>query len=246
MRSVFFCPVYDEIERFPELLEELRDPARACDEVLLVNNGSSDGCERLIHESGLPFIDVDRNQGLGYACIVAADWAIHNRFDIFGIIAGNGKMLPSEMPKLLDPILGGECDCVTGSRFLPGGTSPNLPRFRKRAIPGVTKWISRLAGFQLTDATCGYRAFRLEPLTRADFDWHASWLWEYGFEFYVYSKYLQESDLRCKEVPITMRYPTDGMDYTKVQPVTGWWSMLRPWIVAHFDNKGFARTAGND
>lgn len=240
MRSVFFCPVYDEIFAFPALLDELRRRDRACDTVLLVNNGSTDGSEHLVHASGLPFLDVPENLGLGHACALALDWALERDYEIFGIIAANGKMLPSEMPRLLEPIVERGYDYVNGSRFLPGGSSPNLPPFRRMTIPLVNVLAGLLSGSRLTDATCGYRALRVEPLRRAQFDWREPWLRGYGFEFYVYAKYLLDERLRCTEVPVTMSYPPRGQPYSKIPPVTGWWSMLKPWVVARFDGLGFA------
>ncbi len=240
MKSVFFCPVYDEIQDFPDLLEQLRSPDRACDEVLLVDNGSSDGSEKLVRDSGLPSLRLEQNLGLGHAFMVAIDWALERQFDLFGAIAANGKMLPGEMPRLLTPLLRDEADCVTGSRFLAGGASPNLPAFRRRAIPLVNRWAGFCSGARLTDATCGYRAYRLEPLGRATFDRHAADLQRYGFEFYVYAKFLMDPALRCIEVPITMRYPAARRPYSKIPPVTGWFSMLRPWWKARADGLGFA------
>lgn len=239
MKSVFFCPVYDQAREFPGVLDALTRSDLPCDRVLLVNNGSTDGSEELVRQSGLPFIDIPRNRGLGQAFMVALDWAIERDFDIFGAIAANGKMLPVEMARLLRPLCDEGYDCATGSRFLAGGRSPNLPFFRRQAIPLVSRLAGSLTGKRLTDATCGFRALRIEPLRRAGFDWHAAWLHEYGFEFYVYAKFLLDPSLRCIEVPVTMRYPQGRRTYSKIPPVSGWWSMLKPWIVARFDGKGF-------
>lgn len=239
VRSVFFCPVYDQVREFPAVLDALLRDDLPCDQVLLVNNGSTDGSEDLVHRSGLPFIDIPRNRGLGQAFMAALDWAIERDFDVFGAIAANGKMLPEEMSRLLRPLYAEGYDCATGSRFLPGGASPHLPRFRRSTIPLVSHAAGALTGRLLTDATCGYRALRIEPLRRAGFDWHAPWLREYGFEFYVYAKFLLDPRLRCIEVPITMRYPADSRNYSKIPPVSGWWSMLKPWLVARYDGRGF-------
>ena len=51
-------------------------------------------------------------------------------------------------------------------------------------------------------------------MERAHFDWKASWLYTYGFEYYLYGKVLLSSSVRWKEVPITMRYPQKGKRYT--------------------------------
>jgi len=242
LKSLFFCPVYNQREEFPAVLAELARGNLACDVVLLVNNGSHDGSERLVRDSGLPFLEVERNRGLGHAFQLALDWAMERGFDVFGSIAANGKMRPAEMNRLLEPILAGSADWVNGSRFLRGGVFANPPPFRRLTIPAVTWMARKLTGRLLTDATCGYRAFRTGPLRRAEFDWRADWLRGYGFEFYVYAKFLLDEQLRCVEAPVSMRYPARGGRYSKIPPLTGWWSMLRPWWVARFDGRGFRRS----
>jgi glycosyltransferase involved in cell wall biosynthesis len=240
MKSLFFIPVYNQVQELPRLLSELRATDLPCNTLLFLNNGSNDGSEQLIHACGFPWLDVKSNRGIGHGFVVAIDWALDQGYDILGVLAGNGKMLPAEMNQVLDPILQGETDYVTGSRFLLGGTSPNLPRFREWSIPVVNRFVQALTGVRLTDATCGYRAFRLDLLRRARFDWHATWLDGYGFEYYLYAKVLLDRSIRWKEVPITMRYPPRGHRYSKIKPFVGWYDMLKPWVVARFDGRVFA------
>lgn len=240
MRSLFLVPVFNQARELPRLLDELRAETLACDEVLFVNNGSNDGSETMIHESGFDYLDVPKNRGIGYAFMIACDWALARGYDVFGVIAGNGKMLPSEMSRVLDPIRDGEADYVTGSRFMPGGASPNLPEFRRRTIPMVNHFVKAITGVTVTDATCGYAAYKLSLLERAEFDWHAPWLETYGFEYYLRAKVVLDGAIRWREVPITMRYPTEG-PYSKIRPFSGWWAMLRPWAIARVDGKGFAK-----
>ena len=65
MKSVYFIPVFNQIRELPGVLAELAASGPACDTVLLVNNGSSDGSEDLVHASGHPYIDVPRNPSCG-------------------------------------------------------------------------------------------------------------------------------------------------------------------------------------
>lgn len=243
MKSVFLMPVFNQIEEFPKVLEEIREVGLACDTLLLVNNGSSDGSERLVRESGFEYLDVPKNLGVGYSFMIALDWAIERGYDIFGTMASNGKMLPSEMARVMEPVLSGRADYVTGSRFLEGGASPNLPSFRRTSIPLVNQFVRVLTGQRLTDATCGYRAFRLSIMKRAGFDWHKEWLYTYGFEYYLYAKVLLDPAIRWTEVPVTMRYPPAGKRYTKITPFKGWYEMLRPFVIARFDGTGFRAEA---
>ena len=80
----------------------------------------------------------------------------------------------------------------------------------------------------------------LEILRHAKFNWHKAWMNTYGFEYYLYAKVLVDSRLRHLEVPVTMRYPEKGKRYSKIQPVKGWYEMLKPWVVARFDGGCFA------
>ncbi len=233
-------PVFNQVLELPRVLAELRAAPLPCEEVLLVNNGSTDGSEDLVRSSGFPYLDFPRNVGVGGAIVAGIDWATERGYDVLGGLASNGKMLPSEMGRVLDPILSGEADYVTGSRFLPGGDSPNLPGFRKTSIPLVNRFVRVLTGASLTDATCGYRAYRLDLMRRARFDWHAPWLRTYGFEYYLYAKVILDGRIRWREVPITMRYPERGQRYSKIRPGRDWWAMLKPWIVARVDGHGFA------
>jgi dolichol-phosphate mannosyltransferase len=173
--------------------------------------------------------------------MLGLDWARSNGYTLFGTMAANGKMLPSEIPRLLTPLHLDQADYVTGSRFLEGGSSPNLPSFRRRTIPVVNLVARVTTGVSLTDATNGFRAFRLSLLDCARFDWHAEWLWTYGLEYYLYAKVLRDPVLRTTEVPTTMRYPQSG-PYSKISPGLDWWHMIRPWLSA-MTSPGFAQDA---
>lgn len=231
MKSIFYVPVYNQINEFPFVLDDLRKNA-CCNEILLVNNGSSDGSEELVRKSGFPYVDLDKNLGVGYSYIAALDWAIKRKFDVFGTIAANGKMLASEMDRLLNPVLENKADYVTGSRFIKDGKYPNLPLFRKLTIPLVSTFVNLLFDSNLTDATCGYRAFKLDLIKKAEFNWHQKWLYTYSFEYYIYAKILKNKNNRCLETPITMNYPKTIHSYSKIHPIIDWWAMIKPWIVA--------------
>jgi dolichol-phosphate mannosyltransferase len=239
MKSVYFIPVYNQIEELPAVIDEFQSMDLPCDTLLFVDDGSTDGSEKTLQKTGRPVLVNKKRMGLGYSYIQALDWALDRKYELFGTIAANGKMLPSEMPAILGPVLSREADYVTGSRFLAGGASPNLPKFRRSTIPMVNLLVRLLYGVTLTDATCGYRCFRLDIIRKAAFDWHQPWMFTYGFEYYLYAKVLLSNRWNWKEAPITMRYPPKGKRYSKIQPFRGWYHMLRPWVRARFDGSSF-------
>jgi dolichol-phosphate mannosyltransferase len=237
--TVFFAPVYNQVRELPTVLAEFAAAALPGVGLLLVNNGSTDGSAELVRASGHPCLDLPQNRGVGHAYRLALDWALAHGVEVFGTMAANGKMLPAEIPRLAEPVLAGRADYVTGSRFLTGGAAPNLPGFRRRSIPWVNTFARLCTGAKLTDATCGFRAFRLGLLRRAAFDWRAPWLETYGLEYYLYAKVLLDRRLRWIEVPATMRYPAAG-SYTKIRAGRDWLAMLKPWVVARLDGRGFS------
>jgi dolichol-phosphate mannosyltransferase len=237
--TLIFVPIWNQAAELPRVIKEIQSSSVGVD-FLLVDNGSSDGSSALIEQSGLPFLIISMNQGIGHSFRVAFEYAKERGFTFFGSMAGNGKMIAAEVTRLVEPLRSGRADYVTGSRFLPGGAHPNLPPFRRWAIPLVNAvaWIT--AGQRLSDATNGFRVFRLEILAAANFDLEANWLRTYGFEYYVYAKALLDPRIRCLEVASTMRYPEKG-SYSKIKPIRDWAAMLRPWIQARFDGYGFGQ-----
>jgi dolichol-phosphate mannosyltransferase len=240
MRTLVWVPVFNQVRELPAVLEGLAAQTGVDFDLLLVNNGSRDGSEKLIRDSGHAYIDVEKNQGVGHSYALAIDWAIEHGYEVLVGVAANGKMLPEEMPRLLKPVYGGEADFVRGSRFLRGGASPNLPLFRRLAIPLVNLAVFFAVFRWFTDATCGYRALRLEPLRHPGFDLHQPWLHTYSFEYYLDAKFTLDKRLKVIEVPVTMKYPAKG-PHSKIRGVRDWYAMVKPWFVAAWDGKPLTR-----
>ncbi|MBI1860619.1 MAG: glycosyltransferase family 2 protein [Deltaproteobacteria bacterium] len=231
MRSLCIIPVYNQALDLSLVLEKCRKGI-ACDEILLVDDGSDDGSETLIEKSGFRFLKLKERKGIGHALIQGTQYAIEQGFDIVIHMAGNGKMDPAEMPRVLNPILEGKADYVWGSRFLPGGRCDNTPAIRRYGIPFLFNLIPLIfTGKRVSDATCGFRAYRVALLEDIAKGWDLPWLFKYEFEYFVLAKVLLSRRYRYQEVPISMIYPARRKNYSKITPVISWWSMLKPWIV---------------
>jgi dolichol-phosphate mannosyltransferase len=55
------------------------------------------------------------------------------------------------------------------------------------------------------------------------------WLGRYEMEYYIHYKVLKLG-YRLVEAPVSMVYPAERKNYSKIKPFVGWWSMIRPWI----------------
>jgi dolichol-phosphate mannosyltransferase len=209
-----------------------RHPPDRTYDLLVMDDGSTDGSVESLQASisGLLVLRNPRNMGIGSAMKRAFEFAIENGYDVLVIQAGNDKDDPLEIPRLLAPILAGEADFVQGSRFLPGGGYGNTPLYRILAVRLIHPLLfSLIAGKRVTESTNGFRAFRVNILKDARIDWRQSWLEKYELEPYLLYKVI-ELGYRHMEAPVTKVYPPHAQGYTKMAPITGWWSILRPLV----------------
>lgn len=218
---------FNEGEKLKALVE--RFPKGENHKLLFVDDGSIDGTGAFLQASNHEVIRHETNQGVGAGIRNAVKYGRQHGFDIIVIMAGNGKMLPEEIPRLVNPIRDGKADYVQGSRYLEGGRSPNLPLFRKLAIRLFTAIVNLAVRFKGTDITCGFRAYRLDLFDHPEIDINQDWLGRYEMEYYIHYKVLKLG-FRVMEAPITMAYPPSGKNYSKIKPFVGWWSMIRPWV----------------
>lgn len=229
-RVLAFFAAYNEAAHVASILDRLAPvlDERIVDSLIVVDDGSNDGTAEILKQRGFASIRHETNLGVGVANRSAINYARAHGYDIFVVMAGNDKDRPNEIPRLLEPIVKDGFDFVQGSRYLPGGHFGNMPFYRRVA----TQWIHPLL-FSLitlrrtTDSTNGFRAYRLSLLDDPRIDIEQPWLGAYELEPYMYFKAIRLG-YKVKEVPVTKTYPQHHLGYTKMKPITGWWSILRP------------------
>lgn len=208
-------------------------PQRAYD-VLLVDDGTTDGSTAGLDEHGIILLRNPRNEGLGASIRKACHYALDHGYDVLVIMAGNGKDDPRQIERLLQPVYDGRADFVQGSRFLPGGSFGNMPWHRRLATRILHPLLfSLLSGTRVTESTNGFRALRTSILRDPRIDWQQAWLDQYELEQYLHFKVVRLGYRRL-EVPVTKQYPPTRRGYTKVKPISGWWSMIKPLVYLAF------------
>lgn len=230
-RVIAFLPVYNEeaqigplLDRYKPVLEE-----GTVQEVVAVDDGSTDRTPEILGSyEYCTVITHPSHLGCGDAIRSAYRYALERDYDIFVIMAGNGKDDPAQIKSLLEPILTGEADYVQGSRFLKGGQSEGLPSHRSIAIRLFTWTFSIFLMRRYTDCTNGFRAYSTKILRDERIRWAQEWLGHsYEIEFYLHYKVAQLS-YRVKEVPASKIYrrASDG-SYSKVR-IRDWLTNLKP------------------
>lgn len=180
------------------------------DNIIVINDGSSDKTENVAKLAGAEIISHPKNlgkgQGLksGFDLVESINSNSNENYDIIVTIDGDGQNNPDEIPNLISPIINGEADFVNGSRYIEGFDGDDTPGYRRIGQKVLDKATNISSGLNITDSQSGFRAFskntiRFFKLNDSGF----------GIESEMLSD-AAEAGIKIVEVPITVRYDLDG------------------------------------
>lgn len=196
-RYLTALPVFNEAENVTEVLDLVVQHAA---DVLVVDDGSTDGTSELLAKRNDIFRTVHpKNRGYGAALLTAFEFAIHHRYDVLVTIDCDGQHEPQRIESLVDACKG--IDIVSGSRYLELPTDGSeAPAERRKINEQITAEINRRLGLELTDAFCGFKAYRVDALASLE-------LFETGYamplELWVQAAHHQ---LTIREVSVPLIY----------------------------------------
>jgi glycosyltransferase involved in cell wall biosynthesis len=129
--TLVFIPAWNEQENLPAVLDELRRELPGVD-VLVVDDGSTDGTAAVAREHGAEVLSLGTNRGLPIGIAAGYRWARDHGYDYCGRVDADGQHPARELSRLLALVRGGGCDVAVGSRFVSGdGYEP----YRYRQTP---------------------------------------------------------------------------------------------------------------
>jgi dolichol-phosphate mannosyltransferase len=196
-RILTILPVYNEVAHEAAALNET---LRFSPEVLVVNDGSTDGTTALLSKrEDVQVVNHPWNMGYGAGLRTGFRYAIRRGYDIVVTIDCDGQHEPCRIPQFVEACHG--VDVVSGSRYLQqfsGDSTP--PELRRRINQVLTQELNQRLGLGLTDAFCGFKAYRVEALKRVQ-------LTDNGYamplEFWVQAAAL---GLKVVELPVPLIY----------------------------------------
>jgi glycosyltransferase involved in cell wall biosynthesis len=167
------------------------------DRVIVVDDGSTDKTKEIAEIAGAEVIKHPQNMGKGAALETGFNALAET--DVVVTIDADGQHNPSEIPKLVAPIVNGEADLVNGSRYINGGEK-NTPKYR-RVGQSVLDIATNINGrTNITDSQSGFRAFAAHIVPVFRFRQKG-----FGIESEMITE-ASKAGLRIEEVEISVRY----------------------------------------
>jgi glycosyltransferase involved in cell wall biosynthesis len=156
LRRAAIVPAYNEEAVIAKVVSEIRraDPGV---EVVVIDDGSSDGTARSAAAAGARVIRLAYNVGIGGAMQTGYQYALENDFDLAVQIDGDGQHDPRDLHRVFEPIVEGRADLVIGTRF--SGERFYRGTFTRRiGIRYFARIVSLIIHRRVTDTTSGFRA----------------------------------------------------------------------------------------
>lgn len=160
-------PVFNEVETAGSVLDEV---GQYCKQILVVDDGSSDGTSELLADrDDIILVSHPVNKGYGAALITAFDYAREHEYDVLVTIDCDGQHEPQRIKQFVTASQNTGADIVSGSRYLRSFDADSPPPADRRKINHqVTKTLNQRLGLGLTDAFCGFKAYKVDSLRHLD------------------------------------------------------------------------------
>lgn len=166
--------------------------------ITVVDDGSTDESVEIAKEHGAKVLSHGANRGLGQAFRTAVRMAIAAKADIMVTIDGDGQFDPADLPMLVEPIIAERADFVTASRFRSLELIPKMPGIKLWGNRRIAQIVNKLAGTNLHDVSCGYRAYSRESLMVLDLIGDFTYTHEVILTLAFRGMRMQEVDVRVR------------------------------------------------
>ena len=188
-------PTYNNDGTLAKVIEDVRVYS---DNILVVNDGSTDSTADIIENAGVQHISYSKNKGKGYAIRQSFIYAKNNGFDYVITIDADGQHFASDIPTFIDKINTEKEAIIIGARNL---TADNMPSRNTFANKFSNFWFKIETLKKLDDTQSG---FRLYPINKLEIFKFLSNKYEFEIEVIVRAAW---AGIKVMNVPIKVYYP---------------------------------------
>lgn len=205
-KIIVVMPAYNAARTLLPVVSSI--PRESVDEIILVDDKSSDETVELARQLPLRVIWHPHNVGYGGNQKTCYLEALQRGADVVVMLHPDGQYEPTLIPSLVAPILANDADVVLGSRLAEPGMARagGMPLYKYIANRVLTRIENRVMGTRLTELHTGYRAFSREFLMTVPF-------LRNSLDFSFDSEMLMQAahfGFRIAEVPARSRYFDDA------------------------------------
>ena len=201
---IIILPTYNEADNLEPMVQAILSLNHGFS-ILVVDDNSPDGTGDIADtlSAAHPEVHVLHRQtksGLGPAYIAGFEWALALDYTHIFEMDCDFSHDPQDLPRLLAEAK--NADLVIGSRYVPGGSTPDWTAKRRIISRGGNLFSRTLLGLKTRDCTGGFRCYHREALQLIP--WEEICPQGYGFQVGVVF-HLERMDAQIREIPITFR-----------------------------------------
>jgi glycosyltransferase involved in cell wall biosynthesis len=168
MKLIVIIPALNEEKTIGTVVQQVPHSLSGVQEVevIVVDDGSTDDTAPLARQAGARVLSLGMNRGNGAAVMAGVDAALRAGADIIVTIDADGQFNPADIAHIIQPIVAGEADFVTCTRFARPDTIPHMSKVKIWGNKWVTRFTNLIGGIRLTDSSCGFRAYTRDTALR--------------------------------------------------------------------------------
>ena len=217
-------PAYNEEKLIARTLKEIPD---LVDKMIVVDDASTDNTARIIKELAendqrIQLIQHEENQGVGGAIVTGYKKARDLEIDATVVMAGDAQMDPSDLVRIIEPVVNGSADYTKGNRLFYGDSWNMIPHYRYLGNSFLSLMTKISSGYwHIADSQSGYTAISLIALQRVNLDKIYK---RYGMPNDLLIK-LNQHDFRVRDVHVRPVYNVgekSGIKLIQVIPKISW------------------------
>jgi glycosyltransferase involved in cell wall biosynthesis len=165
--TLVFIPAWNEEKNLPAVIDEVAEGLPGVD-LLVVDDGSTDGTARVGRERGAAVESFGENRGLPFGVAAGYAYAAEHGYAYCGRVDADGQHPVAELARLLDRVRSGACDVAVGSRFVSGdGYEPGRYQPSPVRVVGTSllrRGMRHVLGRPFADATSGMYAVNAKAM----------------------------------------------------------------------------------
>jgi Glycosyltransferases involved in cell wall biogenesis len=201
MKVIVVLPAYNAASTLKKTVADI--PMDAVDDIILVDDASSDNTVRVAKDLRLKVFAHKKNKGYGGNQKTCYEKALAEGADIVVMVHPDYQYDPKAISHLIEPIREGRADAVFGSRMMKGGAlEGGMPLWKHNVNILLTAVQNVVFGIFLTEYHSGFRAYSARLLRTVNFKVNSD---NFVFDAQIVAQILSHN-LKIEEIPIRTRY----------------------------------------